>query len=152
MSNIDDTDDDLDDSSDLVKNLRKQLKEKDRLLSERETELSTFRSEKKAATVAEILAGKGINSKYAKFFTGEDSSPEAIESWVTENAELLGVDTSSSVDEQTQQAAAQISRASSSAPPNVIGTAAEAAAAIANAKTREELAAAYKMAGANAPS
>jgi glutamyl/glutaminyl-tRNA synthetase len=117
----DDTDFDNEDGSQLVRDLRKQLKaikkERDDLASVAEQ----FQTEQRKRSVSEALKAKGAE-KYAKFYTSEDSSPEAIDAWVSENADLFGIEIPSAEDDETATAAARISQATARAPQQTLGT------------------------------
>lgn len=121
--NLDDFEDDNSDDSNLVKNLRKQLAAAKKEAAEAAKIAQEFQAERRKATVADALAAKAGDdpaerarlSKLAKFYTNEDASAEAVESWLSENAELFGIDTSSADDGALQQAAA-INTATAQAP------------------------------------
>ena len=78
--------------SDLLKQLRKELKNKTKALSELEQQLNTVRASQRDATIKTVLESKGINPKIAKFIpTDVDSSPEVISTWIDENADVFGI-------------------------------------------------------------
>lgn len=90
----------------LVKHLRRQLKERDKKLAEHEKALADFTKERRTQTVAEVLKAREVNPKYARFITAdvEDPTPEAVNKWLDENADLVGVEVQpSTVDEDTQR-------------------------------------------------
>ena len=94
------------DGDKLVKHLRRQVKERDKRLSEVEKQLADFASERKTRTVAEVLKAREVNPKYARFITAdvEDPTEEAVNKWLDENADLVGVQPQdSTVDEDTQR-------------------------------------------------
>lgn len=145
-----DDDDDLDtgsgDSSQLVKDLRRQLKAKNKEIEDLTSFANEFRAQKRKETVTGALQARGGDPKYAKFFTGEDSSQEAINAWLDENAELFNLpDADSEEDEAAAAAQARISAAASSARRQTLGTPQDFDAALRNAKTPEELQAAIRQ-------
>ena len=95
----DDEDFELEDSrqrqnsdSDLLKQLRKELKTKTKLLSEMETQLGSIKSEQRQNTIKSVLESKGVSPKIAKFIPQDiDASPDAIDSWIQENADVFGL-------------------------------------------------------------
>ena len=63
--------------SDLLKQLRKELKNKTKALSELETQLSSVRASQREATIKTVLESKGVNQKIAKFIPSDiETSPE----------------------------------------------------------------------------
>jgi len=78
--------------SDLLKQLRKELKTKTKLLSEMETQLGSIKSEQRQNTIKSVLESKGVSPKIAKFIPQDiDASPDAIDSWIQENADIFGL-------------------------------------------------------------
>ena len=78
--------------SDLLKQLRKELKTKTKLLSEMETQLGSIKSEQRQSTIKSVLESKGVSPKIAKFIPQDiDASPDAIDSWIQENADIFGL-------------------------------------------------------------
>ena len=78
--------------SDLLKQLRKELKNKTRALTELETQLGSVRASQREATIKSVLETKGVNQKIAKFIPSDiDTSPEVISNWVDENADVFGL-------------------------------------------------------------
>jgi len=64
-------------------------------------------------TVKDVLDSKGVPSKIAKFIPSDVATPEQVESWLTENADVFGFQSQTqtdAVDEQRQQAASQFQR------------------------------------------
>lgn len=107
---FDDDDDEADErkleGDDLVKHLRRQVKARDKRLADVEKELGTYRVERQTRTVASVLEGRGVNPKYARFITREveDPTEEAVNKWLDENAELVGVQApDTTVSEENQQ-------------------------------------------------
>lgn len=133
MSNTDEFDDIEDgaDATNLVKDLRKQVKAKGDELAELRKELDGFRASARATSVADVLKAKSTDeterarlAKFAKFYTSEDSSEEAVNAWITENADLIGLGSvDQGADEETITAAARVSQSLAVAPPSRAGTA-----------------------------
>lgn len=64
----------------------------DKLKSELDSalkELGTYRAEKRSQTVGEYLKAKGVNPAAAKFYTGDDTSEDAVGKWLEENKDLF---------------------------------------------------------------
>lgn len=135
----DDYDDDLDneDGTQLVRDLRKQLKAIKKERDEFASVAEQFQTEQRKRSVTEALAAKGAE-KYAKFYTSDDSSPEAIDAWVSENADLFGIEIPTAEDTETARAAAQISQASARAKQPTLGTPNDLQAEMQAAKTPAE--------------
>lgn len=87
-------DDDLDDNGQeitpLVKQLRAQLKAKDKELDGLRSEVETFRTQTRTQSLAQLLEAKGVNPKAAKYFP-KDSEPneENLAKWLEEDGELF---------------------------------------------------------------
>lgn len=76
----------------LVKDLRKQIKDKEKLLTERESELAKFQTQAKRASVADLLGSKGVDKRLAKFAIADGVEDEAgITAWLAENGEVFGI-------------------------------------------------------------
>lgn len=91
-------DDDLDtqdvraNDSDLLKQLRKELKNKTKALTELEEQVNTFRKTQREATIKSVLESKGVSPKIAKFIPSDiETSPEVISGWIEENADVFGL-------------------------------------------------------------
>lgn len=146
MSDETDVFDDTDDGgSNLVKDLRKQLEAAKKAEREARAKADEYEAAQRKASVAQLLEAKGARAGLAKFYTADDSSEEAVNAWITENAELLGISVDDTDDETAAQAAA-ISRASASAPPTKIGSIQDHMSRIAGAKTYAEYEAAVAAA------
>lgn len=93
----DDEDDDFEgdvDNTNLVRQLRKALKAKEAELKKFESELGDLRSAQRTSTIQSVLSEKGVSPKVAKFIPADiDATPEAIEAWVSENADIFGIQT-----------------------------------------------------------
>lgn len=97
-NNFEDWDDDEDiieekpQGNDLVKKLRQADRAKEKRIKELETELGTLRSVQREATIKTVLESKGVSPKIAKFIPQDiETSAEAIDSWIEENAEIFGL-------------------------------------------------------------
>ena len=98
-NNYQDWDDDEDDvipsqqsESDLLKQLRKELKNKSKMLSEMEGQLSSIKTEQRHNVIKSVLESKGVSPKIAKFIPQDiDASPEALDTWIQENADVFGL-------------------------------------------------------------
>jgi hypothetical protein len=94
----DDEDDDQDmpeqnlTGDDLVKKLRKAKRADEKRIKELSEQLEGFLKEKKEATVADVLAKKGVNAKAARLILKDvsDANEESIDSWLRENGDLIG--------------------------------------------------------------
>lgn len=67
-------------------------------------------------TVKDVLDSKGVPSKIAKFIPSDVATPEQVESWLSENSDVFGFQTtpqSDAIDEQRQEQAAQYQRINS---------------------------------------
>ena len=97
MSNYDYEDDDFDtDSSgnDLVKQLRKQLKAKEKELSEKESALTNLSKTQRERAIKDALASRGVNSKIAAFIPQDiDPTEESVSKWLADYADVFGIDT-----------------------------------------------------------
>lgn len=83
--------DDFDvDTPDLVKDLRRQLKALSKEKAELASELSAIKVASRERSVADVLAAKGISEKVAKFIPADVEGGEALEAWLSENAEVFG--------------------------------------------------------------
>lgn len=142
-----DNDGDVDEST-LLRDLRKQLKAAKKEKDERDAELARYRADQRKASVADVLKERGARPELAKFYTGEDSSKEAVASWIEENADLFGISRAEDEPDPVVAAAASaISRATAEAPQVKVGSIPDHFQRIASAKTREEYEAALKAVG-----
>jgi hypothetical protein len=98
MSNYDYEDDDFDldsSSNDLVKQLRKQLKAKERELSEKENALNSLSYAQRERAIKDTLASRGVNSKIASFIPQDiDPTEESVSKWLEDNADVFGIELS----------------------------------------------------------
>ena len=97
MSNYDYEDDDFDtDSSgnDLVKQLRKQLKAKEKELSEKDSALNNLSKTQRERAIKDALASRGVNSKIAAFIPQDiDPTEESVSKWLEDYADVFGIET-----------------------------------------------------------
>jgi len=71
-------------------NLRKALKRAEREKKELAEQLNQIQSDLRSRSVKEVLATKGVPDKVAKFIPGDVSTPEQVDAWLTENADVFG--------------------------------------------------------------
>ena len=94
MSNYDYEDDDFnfeDTSNDLVKQLRKQLKAKEKELSEKESALTNLSKAQRERAIKDTLASRGVNSKIATFIPQDiDPTEESVSKWLEDYADVFG--------------------------------------------------------------
>ena len=92
--------------SDLLKQLRKELKNKSKMLSEMEGQLSSIKTEQRQNVIKSVLESKGVSPKIAKFIPADiDASPEALDNWIQENADVFGLTVQSPSEAQPNLAA-----------------------------------------------
>lgn len=95
-----DDEDDFDanegDGNDLVKKLRKAKRADEKRIKELSEQLEGFLKEKKESTVRQVLEKKGVNAKAARLIMKdlEDVNEESVSSWLDDNADLFGINTS----------------------------------------------------------
>jgi hypothetical protein len=78
--------------SDLLKQLRKELKNKSKMLSEMEGQLSSIKTEQRQNVIKSVLESKGVSPKIAKFIPADiDASSEAVDNWISDNADVFGL-------------------------------------------------------------
>ena len=98
MSNYDYEDDDFDmdsSSNDLVKQLRKQLKAKERELSEKDSALTNLSKAQRERAIKDTLASRGVNSKIASFIPQDiDPTEESVSKWLEDYADVFGIELS----------------------------------------------------------
>jgi hypothetical protein len=77
--------------SDLVKDLRKQLRDKSRELDDLTKELGQFREQARKATVSDVLSKRGINPKVAAFIPSDvEATEDAVSKWLDEYGDVFG--------------------------------------------------------------
>lgn len=147
MANQYDDEDDFDsveEQNDGPANLRKALKRAEKEKKELAEQLAQIQSDLRSRSVKDVLAQKGVPEKVAKFIPGDVSTPEAIDAWLTENADVFGFQKAEaetpqvSEEEQANRAAYQrINAATQNA--NTPPRSQEIAAKLAGVKSRAEL-------------
>ena len=92
--------------SDLLKQLRKELKNKSKMLSEMEGQLSSIKTEQRQNVIKSVLESKGVSPKIAKFIPSDiEASPEAVDNWIADNADVFGLTVQTPADVQPDLAA-----------------------------------------------
>ena len=91
----DDDEDDFDtveetQQSDGPANLRKALKRAEKEKKELAEQLAQIQSDLRSRSVKDVLASKGVPDKVAKFIPGDISTPEQVDAWLAENADVFG--------------------------------------------------------------
>lgn len=150
MSQIDDTDLDFDfeddefdsfDDSKLLKKLRRELTQTKKALKERDSELSSLKSEARRRTVRDVLAEKGLNPKIAAFIPAEiEPTDVAVSAWVEEYGDVFGVPSGTREETPVNVDVDAVGRMSRAEQQGVSASAFDdVAAKIASASSREEL-------------
>jgi len=71
-------------------NLRKALKRAEKEKKDLAEQLAAIQSDLRQRSVKEVLAQKGVPDKVAKFIPGDISTPEQVDAWLNENADVFG--------------------------------------------------------------
>ena len=96
MSNYDyEDDDDMDttvsNNDDLIKQLRKQLKAKDKEMSEFKSQFENLSKAQRERSIKDVLEARGVNGKVAKFIPQDlDPTEESLSKWLEDNADVFG--------------------------------------------------------------
>ena len=96
MSNYDYEDDDDTDTmvssnDDLVKQLRKQLKAKDKETAELKSQFENLSKAQRERAIKDTLEARGVNGKVAKFIPQDlDPTEESLSKWLEDNADVFG--------------------------------------------------------------
>ena len=93
MSNYDYEDDDdfTMESNDLVKQLRKQLKAKEKEMAEFKSQFDSLSKAQRERAVKDVLEARGVNGKVAKFIPQDlDPTEESLSKWLEDNADVFG--------------------------------------------------------------
>lgn len=149
MAEYDDyEDDDFEDTREnLIKDLRKQIKSLSKEKSEISQELAGFKSGARERTLSEILSAKGVSPKAAKFVPNDIEGEEQIGAWLEENADIFGfslnTDTPKAESSTPEERAATDRLRSLGEVAQTPGVADDILLRIANAKTSEEVDAAW---------
>jgi len=108
----DDEDDDFEpetlSDNDLLKKLRKAKRADEKRIKELTEQIESFTKAQRENTVKEVLAQKGVNPKAARLILKDldgDFSTEAVNAWLDDNADLLGLQAESSPAETKDLAA-----------------------------------------------
>ena len=125
-------------------NLRKALKRAEKEKKELSEQLAQIQSDLRSRSVKEVLASKGVPEKVAKFIPGDISTPEAVDAWLTENADVFGFQPAGTepapTSEETKANVAAYQRINAASQnANTPSRDQDLAAKIAGAKTVEEL-------------
>ena len=97
---------DSDEETDLVKRLRKEIEDRDKVLKQRDTELAGYRAKESQRAVAETFQARGVNPALARFALtdlGDDVTPERVGQWIDENGSLFGVQQAQPPAQEQQQ-------------------------------------------------
>lgn len=88
----DDDFDDVEESQDQngPANLRKALKRAEKEKKELAEQLAAIQQDLRSRSVKDVLANKGVPDKVAKFIPGDVTTPEQIDAWLSENADVFG--------------------------------------------------------------
>jgi len=80
------------DGGDLVTQLRRATKKKDKQLKELMDELSSLKTAQRANSIKSVLSERNLNPKIAAFIPESiEASPEAVDAWLEEHAEVFGL-------------------------------------------------------------
>ena len=75
-----------------IANLRKAYDRKAKAEKELREKLALLESRERERTLSETLSAQGANAKLAKFYPADrESTPEKVEEWVNENADVFGL-------------------------------------------------------------
>lgn len=105
---------------DLVKKLRKADRAKEKRIKELEAQLNELTTKERKSLVQNVLSERGINPKIAAFIPADiDFTPEAINTWIEEYADVFGIQTQNNPEPVNPQLARlrQIDNAAAAASP-----------------------------------
>jgi len=71
-------------------NLRKALKRAEKEKKELAEQLASIQADLRNRSVKDVLAQKGVPDKVAKFIPGDVQTPEQVDAWLAENADVFG--------------------------------------------------------------
>ena len=71
-------------------NLRKALKRAEKEKKDLPEQLAAIQSDLRSRSVKDVLASKGVPDKVAKFIPSDVSTPEQVDAWLSENADVFG--------------------------------------------------------------
>ena len=122
-------------------NLRKALKRAEREKKELAEQLASIQADLRGRSVTEVLEKKGVPTKVAKFIPGDVSTPEQIDAWLNENADVFGFAAPESAPSEEPSANVRETQRINAALQNANTPSrdADTAAKLAGVKTREEL-------------
>ena len=87
----DDTDTTVSSNDDLVKQLRKQLKAKDKETAELKNQFESLSKAQRERAIKDTLEARGVNGKVAKFIPQDlDPTEESLSKWLEDNADVFG--------------------------------------------------------------
>jgi len=106
----DDDFDEIEDTQDTngPANLRKALKRAEKEKKDLAEQLAAIQSDLRSRSVKEVLAQKGVPDKVAKFVPGDVSTPEQIDAWLTENADIFGIQPAEQATQASQEQQANV--------------------------------------------
>lgn len=70
--------------------LRKALRRAEKEKKELSEQLASIQADLRSRSVKDVLTTKGVPEKIAKFIPSDIHSPEQIDAWLTENADVFG--------------------------------------------------------------
>lgn len=129
MSDVDEfeTENENNESGNAPKALRQQNSKLSKELQEARDLIANLQKETRSRTIADVLRDKQANPKLAKYIARDiegDITTETVEKWLADEGELFGYkpvdadgDEGEQFEDETVQAARQISNASRNAPP-----------------------------------
>lgn len=71
-------------------NLRKALKRAEKEKKDLAEQLASIQADLRSRSVKDALATKGVPDKVAKFIPADISTPEQVDAWLAENADVFG--------------------------------------------------------------
>jgi len=124
-------------------NLRKALKRAEKEKKDLAEQLAAIQSDLRSRSVKDVLATKGVPDKVAKFIPGDISTPEQIDAWLSENADVFGftkAEEAAQADEETKANVAAYQRINAATQnANTPSRDADLMSKIAGAKSIDEL-------------
>lgn len=131
---IDNLDDDL--GTDVVRQLRKAYKAKQKEVDQLRKQVEEFSSASRKSVVEGVLTEKGVDVRISKFIPESVTTVDEVEAWISENADLFGLEAQPQEESEEVQAAARIASVGSAATAVDAG---DLKTRIANAQSQEEL-------------
>lgn len=97
------------------KALREAYDKKAAEVADLQKRVASFEALARKTTLADAFREKGVSEKLAKFYDKDDLSPEAVDAWLSENAEVFGLDLGADeADEKDKQAVSRMSQVNAS--------------------------------------